>query len=118
MKIGDTMLTNDAKFLMAKIYQNYIEKRKSGATKRDAKFVGDVEEIHQKIMSQWMLDDVLDTCFELKSHNFLSGNPGSNSLFDIMITNEGIAIMETSFRDKANAVLEYATKIKSLIPFI
>jgi hypothetical protein len=118
MKIEDINLTNDAKFLIATIYNSYLEKRKSGSLKRDSKVVGDTEDIQRTLMPQWPLDDVLDACFELRTKGLLDGIPGGDTLLHVQITNDGIAVMEVSFKDKVDTVLEYATKIKSLIPFI
>lgn len=117
MKISDLNLTNDAKFLVSSMYKIYIEQRKNKIDKRVARLFGDISDI-QKIMSQWSPDDVLDTCFELRDKGLINGTPGNNSLFYISLTTDAIALLEVSFKDKADDVLDYIVKIKSLIPFI
>lgn len=117
MKIDELNLTNDAKYLISKMYSEYLEKRKSGKPKSDARSFFDIETVH-KLMPEWSADDVLDTCWELKVKGLLNGSSASNSLIYISMTTDAIAILESSFKDKVNEVLEYVTKIKNLIPFI
>ena len=69
-------------------------------------------------MQEWLIEDVTDTCFELKKHGLITGVSASNTLIAINISSEAIAMMENKFKDEAREVLEWAAKIKSLIPFI
>ncbi|MFT8823669.1 hypothetical protein, partial [Liquorilactobacillus satsumensis] len=78
---------------------------------------GSIENI-KKIMPEWSEEDVLDTCFELKRKKMIDGLPGNNSLSFISLTTDAVSLLEVSFKDKVDSVLDYATKIKSLIPFI
>lgn len=112
------LLTNDAKYLLASMYKTYIEKRKTGALKKDATHFGHLDDLHRDIMSEWQREDVKSTCFELRRHGLITGTPASNTIVHIYITTEAIAIMESQFKDKVDSVLDYAIKIKSLIPFI
>ncbi|EAC8464737.1 hypothetical protein [Listeria monocytogenes] len=111
-------LTNDAKFLLSSMYIEYLNKRKSGATKKDSMFFGNVDKIHSEIMPEWLYEDVLFTCFELKRHGFIKGMQLDKNLIRISITTEAIALSEITFKDKINIVLEYAGKIKAAIPFL
>lgn len=113
------LLTNDAKFLLASMYKEYIVRRKNKVAKIKAVDFWDIEQIHKTIMKDWSLDDILSTCKELKKHGFLTGaNYGNENMISIEITTEAIAVMEARFKDKVNDVLEYVAKVKSLIPFI
>ncbi|MDT2660664.1 hypothetical protein P7E02_12345 [Enterococcus hulanensis] len=111
-------LTNDAKFLLSKMYEKYIEKRKKGYIKKDAKSFGNLEKVHSEIMSEWPIEDVLSTLLELRANEFIIGTPASTTMFHIQITNIAIAMLEKTFKDKVEDVLDFAAKIKSAIPFI
>ncbi|UWF32579.1 hypothetical protein [Lactiplantibacillus plantarum] len=63
MEINDYNLTNDAKFLIASMYKEYLDRRMTGIEKRQARSFDSVAEINSKIMPQWNEADVLDTCF-------------------------------------------------------
>ncbi len=67
------MLTNDAKYLLASMYKAYVEKRKAGSLKKDASHFGSVDNLHHDLMSEWPVEDVLSTCYELKKHGLISG---------------------------------------------
>lgn len=112
------LITNDAKFLLGSLYAVYIDRRKEKLPKNKAIYFEDVSSIHSSFMQEWLIEDVTDTCFELKKHGLITGVSASNTLIAINISSEGIAMMENKFKDEAREVLEWAAKIKSLIPFI
>lgn len=111
-------VTNDGKYLLGRLYSEYIKRRKTKMPKREAVFFDDPNNIHENYMSEWIIEDVITVCLELKNKGFLSGLPASDSLMNISLTSEAIAVMENSFSDKIETVLEWASKIKSAIPFI
>jgi hypothetical protein len=94
------LLTNDAKYLISVDFQS-------------------VEYVHTHLMEEWTYEDTLFTCRELKRQNFItSTNYGDNSMILIRLSTESIAIMENKFKDNSEKALDFAVKIKSLIPFI
>lgn len=112
-------LTNDSKYLLASMYKIYIENRKQGLSKDVSTDFKDSDYLHDEIMPQWSTDDVIYSCRELKSYNFLTYTQyGERTLILIKMTPKAIAMMESQFKDKVNTVLDYAAKIKSLIPFV
>ncbi|MGO2565850.1 MAG: hypothetical protein ACTH8E_08675 [Brochothrix thermosphacta] len=112
------LLTNDAKYLLASMYKIYIKKRKAGSLKKDAISFGNSDEVHQHVMSEWQKEDVKSTCLELRKQGLITGTPASDAVFHIRISTEAIAIMESKFKDNVDLILDYAVKVKSLIPFI
>ncbi|EDC3594600.1 hypothetical protein DVK09_09715 [Listeria monocytogenes] len=52
------LLTNDAKFLLASMYKEYIVRRKNKVAKIKAMDFWDIEQIHKIIMKDWSLDDI------------------------------------------------------------
>ncbi|EOI53427.1 hypothetical protein [Enterococcus gilvus] len=111
-------LTNDAKFLLSSMYKTYIDRRKSKISKEKAVLFGDVNSIHENIMPEWEISDVNFTCFELRRKGLISGLLAGNTIFYVSLTTDAIAIMESKFEDDINKVLDFAVKVKSLIPFI
>lgn len=118
MKIKDYNLTNDAQFLIASMYKDYLDKRKSGTDKRLARRFNTVDDIHDSIMPQWSTEDVLDTCFELRTKKLIIGSPANNTLVMISLTTDAVAALEISFMDKTESVIDFISKIKNAIPFI
>lgn len=112
-------LTNDAKFLLSKMYAEYIKRRKDDIPKKKAVHFESDNSIHEKIMSDWSLEDTTFTCEELKNHEYITALYVDGYVFvDIELTTKAISKMESAFKDKADEVLEYAAKIKGLIPFV
>lgn len=111
-------LTNDAKYLLSTLYKEYILRRKNKITKERAVKFDDIESVHKLYMSEWSFDDVKFTCFELYKHNLIHARPASNSLYYIRLSTEAIAMLEETFADKVDNVLEFLKKIKESIPFL
>lgn len=112
-------LTNDAKYLVSSMYKEYVSRRKKKISKEQATLFDSVEEIHKTLMKEWTFEDTLFTCRELKRKGFINGmNYGENSIIMISLSTDAIALMESKFKDDAGKALDFAIKIKSLIPFI
>ena len=115
-------LTNDAKYLLISMYAKYLERRKDENSKKKARNFQGIDFIKENIMPEWSEEDILDTCFELKRHGYLSGLVGNNTLYQIRLTTEAIAALELKFKEptlkeRIESVLDFAAKIKSVIPF-
>ncbi|WP_125766143.1 hypothetical protein [Levilactobacillus mulengensis] len=110
-------LTNDAKFLLSVMYKQYISDRKSGHTKREAKFFGSEIRIHDTLMSEWEQDDVHETINELSRNKLLDVIYGNDEAAIVNLSTNAIVLMEHKFQDKVDSILNYATKIKTLITF-
>ncbi|WP_256090732.1 hypothetical protein, partial [Streptococcus agalactiae] len=123
-KGGDYMdkLTNDAKFLLSSMFVKYNERRKDKISKEKSRNFEDIQFIKENIMNEWSEEDVLDTCFELRKHGYISATAASDTLYLISLTTEAIAELEK--QDQAKTLsgrieywLEFAKKIKDAIPF-
>ena len=110
--MSDLKLSKDADALICLIYKDYLDKRNSGISKSDAKMFGSSENIHNKIIPEWSLDDVDDTCRELDRSNFLSILYASNTCSEIFLTDDGIVYMENRFQDKIKNLIDYIAVIK------
>ncbi|KMT58928.1 hypothetical protein [Paenilisteria newyorkensis] len=111
-------LTNDAKYLLSRMYACYLERRKNGDSKADAIEFNEIDSIREKLMPEWSMEDVEFTCFELHSHNYIQGMALENTLSFIKLSTKAIAGLESTFKDRIDSVLEYGAKIKNVIPFI
>lgn len=111
-------LTNEAKYLLSMMYKEYLQKRKSGANRSTSLKFGNLEKLHENVMPEWNIEDVKSVCWELMRHDMISGKNASSTISRISLNTEAIAMLETTFKDKVDTVLDYAIKIKSLIPFI
>ncbi|ASX21864.1 hypothetical protein [Lactiplantibacillus plantarum] len=118
MEINDYNLTNDAKFLIASMYKEYLDRRMTGIEKRQARSFDSVAEINSKIMPQWNEADVLDTCFELRDKGLITGSPANMTLAYINMTTDSVAALEVSFKDRLDKVIDFISKIKNAIPFV
>lgn len=112
-------LTNDAKYLLARLYEVYIERRKQNIPKEKATYFGDYEDLKITLMSEWSLPDVLYTCRELLNNGYLDAMDIKykigESFFEIHLTPKAIMVMENKFQNNVKKVIDYALKIKSLI---
>lgn len=114
----DVQLTKDAEYLICSIYSEYLEKRKNGINKEDAKCVGGSEEIHKTLMQEWPFEDVDETCWELNRAGMLHCVSADNIAYYSTLTDAAIIYMENRFGSKLDAALDRAGKIKASIPFL
>ena len=115
-------LTNDAKYLLSSMYAQYLDRRKDKVSKEQARNFQDIDFIKENIMPEWSKEDVLDTCFELQRHKYISAVAGNDTLFFICLTTEAVAALELKFKEPTHKerienVLDFAAKIKAAIPF-
>lgn len=118
MTIDDFNLTNDAKYLIGSMYKVYIDKRKDNVNKQDARQFSGIKELKGNLMPEWTEEDILDTCWELKRKDLITGMAASNTLYRIAITTDAVSALEVSFMDRADKVIDYISKIKNSIPFL
>lgn len=116
--MDNIQLTKDSDYLICSLYKNYLQKRNSGITKSQAKDVGSAEDIQQEIFPNWSLDDVEETCRELARADMLHCFDADNTIYMAILSDNAIIYMENRFENKVNTVIDYISKIKSMIPFI
>lgn len=114
MKLDDYNLTNEAKFLISSMYKEYLSRIKENVPKARAVGFGTPNDIH-KFMSEWSYKDTEYTVEELINKGLLQGLPVIGGYIDISLSTDAIAIMQNSFKNSVDSVLDYASKIKNLI---
>lgn len=99
-------ITKDADKLICYIYKEYLEKRKSGSSKSEAKdFDGNFYK-NVKALSKWNDVDISDTIQELHNAKFIRKNVwGDFSLLD-----SAVIYMENRFKNGLNEVTDFISK--------
>ena len=110
-------LTKESDYLICAIYKDYLEKRKNGIPKLEAKRPGSSKRIHQDILPKWMYEDVDETCLELERAGLLNCFSADNAVLDSYLNDDAIIYMENRFKNNVKSVFEYMKKIKDFIPF-
>lgn len=113
MKLDE--LTSDARYLLSQMYKEYLKNRSKGKNKRDAMAFGSEFEIHDNIMPEWSQADTRETINELSRGNLLAVGFGNGKALYISLSTNAIVLMEHKFKGQLKDVIDYATKIKSLI---
>ena len=108
-------LSKDADALICVVYKAYLERRKAGQSKRDARLMGGSPNIHKELLPKWSFEDVDETCGELSIAGLLNCQYADNFAYFVTLSDKGIIYMENRFKDGLSAVLEH---LKSLMTFI
>lgn len=116
--MAKTELTKDADAMICVLYKNYLQRRKSGVTKCDAKFLGGSTEIHTDLMPKWSFEDVDETCRELSRAGFLDCLFADNITYLAYLTDDAIIYMENRFKDGFFSLLEHLGSLFSIIPWV
>lgn len=97
-------LSRDAQKVQAKLYKEYLEKRKGGIGKSVAREISD-DEI-EKIFKDDNSDDVSDAINELKRNSLVN----TDILGNVMLNDELIINMENRFKDNLTDVLSFLSQ--------
>ena len=112
----DIQLTKDSDALICLLYKQYLQKRKDGVPKADAKSFGSSQNIHKTIASKWAYEDVDETCRELSRAGILKCFYAENVVYNSELSDIGIIYMENRFKDGLDNVLDYLGKIRAILP--
>ena len=111
--IVEIQLTKDADKSICLIYKEYLDRRKSGLDKKNAKDFFCREQWPAAFVEKSNLSDFLDTIQELQNIGFVRRTMGGG----FYLEDAGILYMEQRFPDGVAQVLDWLAKIKSAIPF-
>lgn len=109
-------LTKDAEKLICVVYKSYLEKRKNGITKANAKNLGNSHLIHEQFFPKWLFKDVDDTCRELSRAGLLDCKWANNTGYLVRISDKGILYLENRFKNGLKEVIEFLAGILPSIP--
>lgn len=103
-------LTKDGELLLCLLYKKYLDRRKSGTPKGDAKRFGSSEYIQETIIPEWSKEDTAETCKELDRAGALDIKYGDNIPYIINLTDAAIRYMEERFTRDIPHVVDYISK--------
>ncbi len=107
----NTSLTKDSEKLICIMYKDYLEKRKSGVSKSDAKKFGSSHTIHEQLVPDWLFEDVDETCRELSRAGLLHCVFGDNIACKVFMSDQGIVYMENRFKNGLNELVDFISKL-------
>lgn len=111
----ETEISRDADKLLCVLYKSFLEKRKIGASKSEAKHFDSSHNIHEQLLPSWLFDDVDDTCRELSRNGFLDCLWGDNIAYQVWLSDKAIVYMENRFK---NGLTEVVNFVANFLPFI
>lgn len=111
----ETDLSHDADKLLCVLYKSFLEKRKNGISKSNAKVFGSSHNIHKELLPSWIFEDVDDTCRELSRNGFLNCLWGDDIAFQVSLSDTAIVYMENRFK---HGLSEVAKFVANFLPFI
>lgn len=110
----DSALTKDAEKMLAQIYKTYLERRKSGVQKREAKNFTVLENWPPEYEGGWLSTDANETMNELQRIGFIK--KGFDRKF--VLCDEAIIYMEGRFKRGLSDVADFLSKLLSALPFL
>lgn len=116
--MNEIKLTKDSDALLCVLYKEYLDRRKKGIPKAEAKFFFGSESIHEELMPKWALEDVDDTCRELDHAALLECFYGDDVVCQAQLTPEAIIYMENRFKDGLASLLGHLKSLMELVPWI
>ncbi len=102
-------LTNDADKMICYIYQSFLQRRKDGSSKADARRFSADYFSTSKNFSSWHSQDISETLLELGRQQFVKIYIGGS----FVLSDHGLVYMENRFK---NNVKELAEFISHFIP--
>lgn len=110
-------LTKEADALICVLYREYLQRRKAGVAKSDAKCFSGASYIHSQLMPKWSFEDIDETCRELSRAGMLNCMYADNVTYFAAISDAGIIYMENRFADGIASVFSHLEKIRTILPW-
>lgn len=115
--MDEIKLTKEADALMCVLYREYLQRRKTGISKAEAKLFAGSEYIHTQLMTKWSFEDIDETCRELSRAGVLNCNYADDVTDTAGISDAGIIYMENRFTDGIASVFSYLERIRTILPW-
>lgn len=110
-------LTKNAKKLISLMYGLYLENRELGKNKSQSKHMGGSAVIKEKLLIDWEIADIDDTCRELSRTGLLKCFFAGPSIYNAWLTDAGIAYLESRFKNGLKDVVEFLSNLGAILPF-
>ncbi|MGW8114263.1 hypothetical protein ACVS9P_03610 [Caproicibacterium sp. NSD3] len=105
-------ITKDANRMLCTLYKSYLEKRKTGTSKADAKYIGDYSNVQQQYFPNLLVEDVEETLCELWHNKFIFALNSDNHVREVTLTDDAIVYMENRFKKGLSEVIEAISALK------
>lgn len=104
-------ISKDAAAVLRALYSQYQSRRKVGQTKREALSFNSVQNIHDDLCPEMLIDDVDEAMRELDRVGYLNNDYGDMTILQCCLTNAAIVDCENAVSDKAISVIDFLSKI-------
>lgn len=108
-------LTKDSDALICALYKEYLQKRKDGVPKGRAKVFGGASTVRGNLVPKWSVEDVEETLRELSRAKLMTCIYADDTVYEAILSDQGIIYMENRFKNGISGVLEYLEKIKTIL---
>lgn len=105
-------ITKDANLMLYTLYKAYLEKRKAGTPKADAKYFSDYDSVHLQLFSNASVEDVDETLRELWRSEFITARGYDGHVCRVTLTDDAIVYMENRFKRGLSEVIEAIAALK------
>ena len=100
-------LTNAADRLACIMYKDYLDWRRAGMPKADAKEFGSSKSIHRQLLPSALFEDVDESCRELDRADYVSIQYDFDVVQGVALSDIAIIYMGNRFRDGAVGVTKF-----------
>jgi len=113
--MSEAKLTKEADALICVLYKDFLQKRKEGISRGDAKWFGSADHIQKGLVPKLSLGDIEDICRELSRADFLNCRFADDTVCMAILTDTAIIYMENRFKNGFSELLDYLEKVKSIL---
>lgn len=114
--MDEIKLTKDADALVCVLYKTYLQRRKDGKTKREARDMGSSATVHEQLLPKWQFEDVDDTCRELSCKGLIDCLYADDVAWEVSLSDDGICYMQKRFVNGLASVLPHLESLAAFIP--
>lgn len=104
-------LSRDDKIILAKMYKAYLERRKKGISKTDARNFRDSEIVRDELCPEFSYREVFEACMRLGKKGYLFALSANNKTYALLLQEKTIAYMDNRFKDGIKAIVKFITEI-------
>lgn len=108
-------LTKNADKFLILIYNHYKSRIESGEPRKDAKLIGGLDELHDRLHIKLSLEDTLELIRELSRAKYLQVFWADSTAYFITINDSLIIYGENYIANNIKEKLEWATTITTLL---
>ena len=109
-------LTKDQKHILSVLYKNYLECVKCDTVKLNCNDFKSAKDIHSKYFQKLHFVDVENKLKKLKKSDFLNGIFVSDTIVQLSLSDKTIFYFENEFKSNLKSIVDYISKIASIIP--